>query len=135
MTTTTTRYASVSGRPDSTDYASIEPCFVVEQARNLPFGKDPQRLPRFLEFDRKVLLYHAWWTEPVPESPLESERVHKCDIYYYLEDGSIQVIEHKQVNSGLPQGDIIKRLRIPKSDNSGFYSDKDFTIGAEVRRQ
>ena len=69
----------------------------------------------------------------MPESPLETERVHKCDIYFYLEDGTLQVVEHKQTNSALPQGDVLKRIMIPKPDGSGFYSDKDLAIGAEVR--
>jgi hypothetical protein len=44
----------------------------------------------------------------VPESPLETERVRKVDIYFYLEDGSIQIVEHKLGNSGMPQGDLVR---------------------------
>lgn len=78
------------------------------QVNNLPFGAEPQQLPRFIEFDKKTLKYHAWYKEAVPESPLERERVHKCDIYFYLEDHTVQVVEHRQPNSGLPQGDLVR---------------------------
>lgn len=77
------------------------------QVHNLPFGPEPQRLPRFIEFDRKALKYHAWYKEDVPESPLETDRVRRCDLYYYLEDKKIQIVEHRQANSGIPQGDLV----------------------------
>ena len=77
--------------------------------------------------------YHAWFKEPVPESPLETERLHKCDIYFYLEDKTIQVVEHKQTNSGLPQGDMVKKLLIPKPEGGGFFTEKDLFVGAQVR--
>ena len=37
------------------------------------------------------------------ESSLEKDRVRKCVIYLYLEDGTIQMVEHQQENSGIPQ--------------------------------
>ncbi len=35
----------------------------------------------------QVLRYHGWFKEPVPDSPLESWRVRKVQLLYYLEDG------------------------------------------------
>jgi len=78
-----------------------------------------------------------------------------------LEDNTIQIVEHRQNNSGLPQGDLVKRrdrkemeedgsvvlsdtffssccvlqlkrIWVPKVDGSGFLTDQDLHIGAQV---
>ena len=64
------------------------------------------------------------------ESSAEKERVRKCVIYFYLEDGTIQMVEHQQENSGIPQGAFIRRHQIPK-EGGGFYSEHDLFVGAE----
>lgn len=53
--------------PPSRVRASLAVCLTVTcaptclcQVHALPFGAEPQRLPRFLEFDKKALMYHAW---------------------------------------------------------------------------
>ena len=43
----------------------------------------------------------------------------KCVIYYYLTDGSIQVDEPKDTNSGIPQGAFLKRHLVPLSATGG----------------
>lgn len=100
----------------------------LNKAPNLPFSKQP----KFLSLDRKVLRFNAYYVEPVYESPQEKERVRKCDIYCYLSDGSIQIVEHKQPNSGIPQGDFLKRHLVSKPGTSEFYTEKDLRIGAEL---
>jgi hypothetical protein len=52
--------------------------------------------------------------EPVHESQVEKERVRECEIYYYMEDDTISINEHQQMNSGIVQGNFLKRHRIPK---------------------
>ena len=42
--------------------------------------------------------------ETVNESPAEHYRVRRFDLYYYLEDDSIMVEEHKVKNMGMTQG-------------------------------
>ena len=98
---------------------------------NLPFG--PGKLPGFIEYDRKVLLFKGWFKEPVPESPLENERIRLVDIQYYLENDTMEMVEHKQGNSGLPQGGLLKRIKVPKADNSGFYTFRDINIGTVLQ--
>ena len=39
-----------------------------------------------------------------------------AQIYYYLEDDTISVVEPEQPNSGMPQGKLIKRQRLPKDE-------------------
>jgi hypothetical protein len=101
------------------------------KVHHLPYGPESQ-LPNFLKFDRKVLCFDAYYTEPVYESSAEKERVRKCVIYFYLEDGTIQMVEHQQENSGIPQGAFIRRHQIPKA-GGGFYAVTDLYVGAELQ--
>lgn len=88
--------------------------------------------PRWLALDRKVLRFHCYFKEGVHESNWEQARVRKCVLYYYLEDDTIHVSEPRQDNSGIPQGSLIKRHRIPKPIGNGYYTVEDLAIGAEV---
>jgi len=100
------------------------------KAVNLPFGE--KHLPRFIEYDRMVLAFNGWFKEPVPESPLESERVRIVEVQYYLEDDTMRVIEHRQGNSGMPQGDMLKRTKVPAADGSHFLTLRDLIVGSTV---
>jgi hypothetical protein len=42
-------------------------------------------------------------TRPRLQSPIETERVRKVILYFYLEDDSIHIAEARTENSGLPQ--------------------------------
>lgn len=61
-------------------------------------------LPAWVAFDRQVLCFDAYFQEAVHEKREEQYRVRKCKIYFYLEDDSVQVIEPRAKNSGVPQG-------------------------------
>ena len=52
----------------------------------------------------QVLKFNAWYKQTVHESPNEHYRVRHVNIYYYLEDDSISVVEPHVENSGMPQG-------------------------------
>eukprot|EP01135_Chromosphaera_perkinsii_P012113 Nk52_evm51s2579 gene=Nk52_evmTU51s2579 len=91
-------------------------------------------VPAWVAYDRQVLRFYAYFQEAVHEKREEQYRVRKCSIYYYLEDDTIQVIEGRITNSGIPQGTLIRRHRIPKeggksrkcsggSDDSGTVAD------------
>ena len=51
----------------------------------------------------QVLRYFGWFGEPVPDSPLEAWRVRKVCVLVYLEDGTMQVTEPQEPNSGITQ--------------------------------
>jgi hypothetical protein len=70
--------------------------------------------PAWLAHDKQVLLFYGYFKEGVSESPDENYRVRKCEIFYYLADGSLHISEPKVVNSGIPQGIFMKRHRAPK---------------------
>lgn len=50
-----------------------------------------------------MLRFYGYFKEAITESNMENFRVRKIVLYYYLEDGSMQVAEPKQDNSGIPQ--------------------------------
>ena len=52
----------------------------------------------------QVLRFYGWYKQTVHESPDEHYRVRHVNLYYYLEDDSIAVVEPHVENSGMPQG-------------------------------
>jgi len=95
---------------------------------------DGSSLPAWVAFDRQVLCFDAYYQEAVHEKREEQFRVRQCKIYFYLEDDSIQVIEPRTKNSGVPQGTLIRRHRIPKPPphDDEFYSVEDFNMDKEI---
>jgi len=79
-----------------------------------------------------VLLFNAYFKQNLNESEKEYFRVRPVKIYYYLEDDSISVVEPIVENSGIPQGKLIKRQRLPKNDQGEHWLWKDLNIGNDV---
>merc|ERR1712110_406897 len=103
--------------------------------RNTVFPKgDGSNLPAWVAFDRQVLSFEGYYQEAVHEKREEQYRVRKCKIYFYLEDDSIQVLEPRLKNAGVPQGTLIRRHRIPRPppNEDEFYTAEDFNIGSEI---
>ena len=100
------------------------------KGRKMPFPKG-QPLPKWLQYGKEQLTFKAYFEEDVPGSQIESKRVRKCMLYYYLEDDCLQVFEPCEENSGLPQGCLVRRHRVPKPDGS-FYGMADLQIGAVI---
>jgi hypothetical protein len=76
------------------------------------------------------LRFDGYFKQTVHEST-EQYHLRRVLIHYYLEDDSIAVVEPPVENSGIPQGVLIKRHRIPKS-STDFYSIKDFNLATNV---
>ncbi|XP_013419576.1 EF-hand domain-containing family member C2-like [Lingula anatina] len=91
-------------------------------------------LPAWVAFDRQVLCFDAYFQEAVHEKREEQYRIRNSKIYFYLEDDSIQVIEPRMKNAGVPQGTLIRRHRIPRPApyDDTFYTVEDFNVGNEV---
>lgn len=110
--------------------------------RSLPFSPS-SKLPAFLEHDRRVLLFHAYYEEDVLLSPVESNRITKCEVFFFVEDGTIEIVQTKQENSGIPQGVFLRRSRVEKphvrpgiigspAASSQYYEIDDLKIGNQV---
>lgn len=95
---------------------------------------DGHQVPAWAAFDRQVLSFDAYFQESVHEKPEEKHRIRKCKIYFYLEDDSIQVIEPRVENSGIPQGTLIRRHKIPMPppNDEDCYTVEDFNVGKEI---
>ena len=105
---------------------------------SLPFCPS-SKLPSFIENDRRVLLFNAYYEEEVLQSAIEQRRVMICDIFFYVEDGTIEIIQKKQENSGIPQGVYLRRSKVEKpkqpedeNDEVEYYEIDDLKIGSEV---
>jgi len=57
--------------------------------------------------------------------------VRKVVIYYYLEDDTCAVTEPRQDNSGIPQGTLIRRHRLPGA-TGGYLQIEDLRIGTDL---
>lgn len=65
--------------------------------------------------------------------------MHRCKIFFYIEDSTIEIVDAKQMNSGMPQGTFISRQKVPKqpaySSNNiaeDFLKLGDFKLGGSV---
>ncbi|KAK8885916.1 EF-hand domain-containing protein 1 [Tritrichomonas musculus] len=82
-----------------------------------------------------VLRFFAYFKQSVVESNDETYRVRYVRIYYYLEDNTLMVEEHKDRNAGMTQGVLLRRMRVlnPSAEVYGtYYNMEDFNIGKEV---
>ena len=73
----------------------------------IPRGKGSD-IPAWVAFDKQVLCFDAFFQEPVYERREEQYRVRNCKIYFYPEDDSIQVVEQRLKNTGIPQGEGLR---------------------------
>lgn len=126
--------------PKTNDVSSLTQADIDELANlqpSLTYGKSKPEpptdfVPAHVAFDKKVLLFNAYFKQTLNESDKEYYRVRPVKIYYYLEDDSISVVEPIVENSGIPQGKLIKRQRLPKNDQGEHWLWKDLNIGNDV---
>ncbi|OQR85249.1 EF-hand domain-containing protein [Achlya hypogyna] len=140
------RHGDVTPKPRGHALGQRTPAYVYVRELEVPppsvapivaFDSSKSKVPNFIALDKKVLRFEGYFLEAVHESNLENYRVRKCVILYYLEDDTIQIIEPKVENSGILQGNFVKRHKIPKPESDangemGYYTHADLDIGAEV---
>ncbi|XP_053560606.1 EF-hand domain-containing family member C2 [Bombina bombina] len=90
--------------------------------------------PSWVAFEKQVLSFQAYFEEEVNQKREETYRIRQCKIYFYLEDDTIQVVEPQVKNSGIPQGTIIRRHRIPlpPPNEDQFYKVDHFNINKDI---
>merc|ERR1711959_312670 len=91
----------------------------------------PTAVPAYVALDRMVLRFFGFFKEAVHECRAENFRVRKVTLLYYLEDDTIQVNEPKEENSGIPQGQLVKRHHVPKG-RGDFFTVVDFHLGSDL---
>lgn len=64
----------------------------------------------------------------------DGSRVRRCTLSYHLVDGTMNVNEPRIQNSGIPQGTLVRRQRVPKSPGSTteFFGLVDLKLGATL---
>uniref|UniRef100_A0A8P0S828 EF-hand domain containing 1 n=1 Tax=Canis lupus familiaris TaxID=9615 RepID=A0A8P0S828_CANLF len=110
---------------------------LANKAPILTYGQPKQAppaefIPAHVAFDKKVLKFDAYFQEDVPMSTEEHYRIRQVNIYYYLEDDSMSVMEPVVENCGIPQGKLIKRQRLTKNDQGDHYHWKDLNRGINL---
>jgi hypothetical protein len=79
--------------------------------------------------DKAILTFHAYFEEyPDNGNP---KRIRKVNVFYYIEDGTIKIVEKPQANSGLTQGTIVLRAVIGKP-NGYPYLPEDLQVGTDL---
>ena len=86
-------------------------------------------VPAYVTLDRQVLRFYAYFTEDVSGG---LRRVRRFTILYYLVDGTIEISEPRVENSGLEQGQFLKRSA-PAEVHAAGISPSTFAIGAAVK--
>jgi hypothetical protein len=114
------------------ELANFKPELTYGKDRLTKDQEESNFVPAHNAFDKKVLKFNAYFKEAVHESPNEFYRVRPVEIYYYLEDDSIAVIEPMVENSGMPQGKLIKRQRLPKNEQGECWHWKDLNLAMNV---
>lgn len=111
------------------ELANLKPSLTYGQKVQAP---PEDFVPAHVGFDKKVLLFFGYFKQTVHESANEYFRVRPVKVYYYLEDDSLAVVEPLVNNSGIPQGKLIKRQRLPKNDLGEYWHWKDLNLGINV---
>lgn len=94
--------------------------------------KNPTFKPHFVVYDKKCLMFRAFFKQSVAESPDEHFRIRHVNIVYFLEDDSITVMEPLVPNAGLDQGRLVRRAKIPKGDSDRYWHWKDLNVGIDL---
>lgn len=105
----------------------------------------PEERPAHLKYDLyghhgQILSFKAYFREAVYESALETERIRLCDILFYRDDDTIEIVEHREDNSAIPQGNFLRRQKVPRkhdgyalpSRGNDFITLNDFEVGEEI---
>lgn len=95
------------------------------------FRSDPTQ-PAWITNDRQVLRFFGYFQEKAIEREREIIRIRRVVFCFYLSDASISISEPRVANSGMMQGEFMKRTLVSKPDGSRF-SPTDFAIGAQVK--
>lgn len=113
---------------------------LAERANDKDLSEMP---PAWVAFDKVCLRFDAHFSEDIHNRRDESYRVRDCKILFYPEDDSVQVNETKTDNSGMPQGVLIRRCKLPKAGRADmsllgadidddYYTVHDFNVGQDV---
>jgi hypothetical protein len=76
-----------------------------------------------------ILNFLAYFTESVDGT--SRPQVRQCNIFFFVEDGSLKIVEKPVLNSGVSQGTLVKRAILNKPDGTP-YVEEDLNIGTVI---
>ncbi|KAJ1438820.1 hypothetical protein B484DRAFT_444336 [Ochromonadaceae sp. CCMP2298] len=76
-----------------------------------------------------TLCFMGYYTERPIDRP--SGQIRSCNVYFFVDDGTLKIVEKRQPNGGVSQGTIVRRAIIPKADG-GIITEIDLGIGREL---
>ncbi|XP_059082013.1 EF-hand domain-containing family member C2-like isoform X1 [Tigriopus californicus] len=84
-----------------------------EGSNNASGNGNERGLASWIKKDKQVLRFFTYFTEMILDQGVERDRIRKCHLLFFLEDDSIQILEPTFSNSGIPQGTLMRRHRVP----------------------
>ncbi|EDQ87460.1 uncharacterized protein MONBRDRAFT_33364 [Monosiga brevicollis MX1] len=105
----------------------------TEQAVPSTEHSEPAPPPAHVALDKVVLTFDGYFKETIHESADEHYRVRFVKVFYFLEDDTMAVLEPAVPNSGLPQGKLIRRQRLPKDSEGNTYLWSDLGVGVNLQ--
>lgn len=94
--------------------------------------RHPRVAPAWLKHDKQVLRFYGYFQEHVTERADENCRYRLVNFMFMMEDGTLSMTEPKVENSGITQGQFLKRHRVPREDSNGFIGPDDFRCGGLI---
>lgn len=88
--------------------------------------------PTWVTHDRQVLRFFGYFQEKVLEAGRETLRTRRVVLCYYLSDSALSISEPRVANSGLAQGEFMKRTVATKADGNRF-APLDLRVGGVVK--
>ena len=79
---------------------TLHPLSIREKAT----GRDATGLPNWVRLQKQILKFDSYFVEDVVAERVETNRLRRCHIFYFLEDNTMMVTEPTVPNSGIPQG-------------------------------
>lgn len=88
--------------------------------------------PKWITNDRQVLRFYGYFQEKALENGRETLRTRRVVLCFYLSDSTLSISEPRVANSGIAQGEFMKRTVVSKP-NGAKFSPEDFKVGGDVR--
>ncbi|GAB9470613.1 hypothetical protein Gpo141_00007854 [Globisporangium polare] len=88
--------------------------------------------PKWITNDRQVLRFYGYFQEKALENGRETLRTRRVVLCFYLSDSALSISEPRVANSGMAQGEFMKRT-VASKPNGAKFSPEDFTVGGNVR--
>ncbi|XP_074113019.1 EF-hand domain-containing family member C2 [Cotesia typhae] len=97
-----------------------------------PYDEE-KRIPPWLAYDGQRLMFKAFFQQSDQERRESGRQIRVVTISFFLEDGTMKIVEPSVNNSGLEQGVLVRRQRIPMPDpvKYRFIDIIDLNIGKE----